>query len=99
MSHFKIVPANEFTHILHIQNTNEKAKYKVIFTLITIKGIGKRFTNLIYKSAKIRLDKRAGELKAEILMGISKSWNGLIISCNKKFVALKMSWLSWAGAS
>ena len=95
MSHFKIVPANEFTHILHIQNINEKGKDKVIFALITIKGIEKRFANLIYKSAKIRLDKRAGELKAEILMGISKSWNGLIISCNKIFITLKVSWPSW----
>ena len=54
-----------------------------------------RFANLIYKSAKIRLDKRAGELKAEILMGIFKSWNGLIISCNEKFITLKVSWPSW----
>ena len=95
MSHFKIVPANEFTYILYIQNTNEKRKDKVIFALIAIKGIGKRFANFIYKSAKIRLDKRAGELKAKILMGISKSWNGLIISCNEKFITLKVSWPSW----
>ena len=95
MSHFKIVPANEFTHILHIQNTNEKGKDKVIFALITIKVIGKRFANLIYKSAKIRLDKRARELKANILMGIFKSWNGLIISCNEKFITLKVSCPSW----
>ena len=36
MSHFKIVPANEFTHILHIQNINEKGKDKAIFAIIAI---------------------------------------------------------------
>ena len=66
-----------------------------MFALTAIKGIGKRSANLIYKSTKIRLDKRAGELKAEILMGISKSWNGLIISSNEKLITLKVSWPSW----
>ena len=95
MSHFTIVPANEFTQNLRIKNTNEKGKNKVMFELTVIKGIWKRFANLIYKSAKIWLDKRVGELKAEILMGISKSCNGLIISSNEKFITLKVSWPSW----
>ena len=43
----------------------------------------------------ISTEKRAGELKAEIPMGISKSWIDLIISCNKKFITLKISWPSW----
>ena len=34
-------------------------------------------------------------LKAEIPMGISKSWNGLTISWNEKFISLKVSWPSW----
>ena len=55
---FPIVPAKEFIDILRIQNTNEKRKDKVMFALNVIKGIGKRFSNLIYKSTKIRLDKR-----------------------------------------
>ena len=95
MSHFTIVPANEFTQNLRIKNTNLKGKNKVMFELTVIKGIWKRFANLIYKSAKIWLDKRVGELKAEILMGISKSCNGLIISSNEKFITLKVSWPSW----
>ena len=41
MSHFTIVPANEFIQILRIQNTNEKGKDKVMFALTAIKGIGK----------------------------------------------------------
>ena len=39
----------------------------------------------------INTEKRAGELKAEIIMGISISWNDLIISCNEKFITLKVS--------
>ena len=35
------------------------------------------------------------QVKAEIPMGISKSWNGLIISWNEKFISLKVSWPSW----
>ena len=42
----------------------------------------------------INTEKRAGELKAEILMGISKSLNDLIISCNENFITLKVSWPS-----
>ena len=47
---------------------------------------------LISKIIKILLS----GLKAEISMGISKSWNGLIISCSEKFISLKVSWPSWA---
>ena len=42
----------------------------------------------------ISTEKRAGELKAEIFMGISKSLNDLIISCNEKFITLKVPWPS-----
>ena len=66
-----------------------------MFALTAIKSIRKIFASLIYKSVEISFDKRAGELKAEILMGISKSWNRLIISYNEKFITLKVSWPSW----
>ena len=63
MSHLSIVPYTEFTHILRIQNTNVKGKDKVMFALTSIKGLGRRFSNLVLKLAQIDLDKRAGELK------------------------------------
>ena len=67
MSHLSIVPNSEFTHILRIQNTNVKGKDKVMYGLTSIKGIGRRFSNLILKLAEIDLNKRAGELtEAEI---------------------------------
>ena len=67
MSHLTIVPNANFNHILRIQNTNVKGKDKVMFGLCSIKGIGKRFSNLVLKLAEIDLNKRAGELtEAEI---------------------------------
>ena len=72
MSHLSIVPNNEFTHILRVQNTNVKGKDKVMFALTSIKGIGRRFSNLILKLAEIDLDKRAGELKESDIETINK---------------------------
>ena len=46
--------------------------------------------------AEFSHNKRAGELNSIILMGISKSWNDLITSCNEKFITQKVSWPSWA---
>ena len=67
MSHLSIVPNADFTHILRIQNTNVKGKDKVMFALTSIKGVGRRFSNLVLKLAEIDLNKRAGELtEAEI---------------------------------
>ena len=48
----------EFTHILRIQNTNVNGKQKVVFAMRVIKGIGRRFSNLILKIAQIDLNKR-----------------------------------------
>lgn len=51
-----------FNHILRVLNTNIKGSQKVNFALVAIKGLGRRFTNLVLKRARIDLDKRAGEL-------------------------------------
>merc|ERR1712151_616783 len=55
-------PDAEFTHILRMQNTNVDGKHKVMFALRVIKGIGRRFSNLVCKIAQIDLLRRAGEL-------------------------------------
>ena len=57
-----MVKGEEFTHILRVQNTNVEGKRKVMFALKAIKGIGRRFSNLVLKIAQIDLSKRAGEL-------------------------------------
>ncbi|KAK4438024.1 40S ribosomal protein S18 [Sesamum alatum] len=60
--------ANEyFQHILRVHNTNVDGKHKIMFVLTSIKGIGRRFANIISKKADIDMNKRAGELSnAEI---------------------------------
>ena len=55
----------EFQHILRILNTNVEGKRNVVFGLTKIKGLGRRFTDLICKKAEIDVNKRAGELTAD----------------------------------
>ena len=57
--------SGEFQHILRILNTNIDGKHKVMFALTAIKGIGRRFANIICKKADIDINKRAGELSNE----------------------------------
>merc|ERR1712157_392875 len=55
----------EFQHILRILNTNVEGKRNIVFALTAIKGIGRRFGNIICKKAEIDINKRAGELTAD----------------------------------
>ena len=55
----------DFQHILRICNTNVDGRQKVMYALTAIKGIGRRFSNLIVKTCDIDLSKRAGELTAD----------------------------------
>ena len=43
-------------------NTNVDGRQKVMYALTSIKGIGRRFSNIICKKCDIPLNKRAGEL-------------------------------------
>ncbi|CAB4394161.1 ribosomal protein S13 [Rhizophagus irregularis] len=63
-----VVPdKNQFQHILRLLNTNVEGKTKVMFALTAIKGVGRRYSNLVCKKADIDLRKRAGELTNEEL--------------------------------
>lgn len=55
----------EFQHILRILNTNVEGKRNVVFALTKIKGLGRRFADLICKKAEVDVNKRAGELTAD----------------------------------
>jgi len=55
----------EFQHILRILNTNIDGRHKVMFALTAIKGVGRRFANVVCKKAEINTKKRAGELTNE----------------------------------
>lgn len=59
-----VIP-EKFQHILRIMNTNIDGKIKIMFALTAIKGIGRRFSNVVLKKADVDLDKRAGECSEE----------------------------------
>ncbi|CAI5473930.1 unnamed protein product [Closterium sp. Yama58-4] len=57
--------ANEgFQHILRVLNTNVDGRTKIMYALTSIRGIGRRFANIVCKKADVDLNKRAGELSA-----------------------------------
>ena len=51
----------KFQYILRILNTNVDGKQKVMYALTKIKGIGRRFANLVCKKADIDMNKRYAE--------------------------------------
>merc|ERR1711881_93139 len=59
-----VIPTN-FQHILRVMNTNIDGKRNIMFAMTAIKGIGRRYANIVLKKADIALDKRAGELSEE----------------------------------
>jgi len=46
-----VLPAN-FQHILRVMNTNIDGKRNVMFAITAIKGIGRRYANLVLKKVK-----------------------------------------------
>jgi small subunit ribosomal protein S18e len=48
----------EFQHILRVLNTNIDGKQKIVFALTAIKGVGRRFANVVCKKADVDLNKR-----------------------------------------
>merc|ERR1712025_880527 len=59
-----IIPGT-FQHILRVMNTNIDGKRNIMFAITAIKGVGRRYSNLVLKKADIDLNKRAGELSEE----------------------------------
>ncbi|KAH3673057.1 hypothetical protein WICMUC_003890 [Wickerhamomyces mucosus] len=59
--------SGNFQHILRLLNTNVDGKIKVQYALTTIRGVGRRYANLVCKKADVDLSKRAGELTQEEL--------------------------------
>merc|ERR1711964_384797 len=56
-----------FAHILRLLNTNVDGKRKIQYALTEIKGVGRRYANIVCKKADIDLRKRAGELNSDEL--------------------------------
>ena len=53
-----VIDEKKFQYILRILNTNVNGKDKVMYALTKIKGIGRRFANLVCKKADIDMNKR-----------------------------------------
>ena len=53
-----LVANEDFQHILRVLNTNVDGKQKIMFALTSIKGIGRRFANLVCKKADVDMNKR-----------------------------------------
>ena len=49
---------SNFQHILRVLNTNLDGKVKVMFALTSIRGVGRRFSNICCKKAEVELTKR-----------------------------------------
>lgn len=60
-----MMQGEEFQHILRVLNTNIDGREKVMFALTNIKGVGRRFSNLVLKKADVDLTKRAGSVTNE----------------------------------
>lgn len=60
-----VVSSADFQHILRVLNTNIDGRQKVMFAMTRIRGVGRRFANVVLKKAEVSLEKRAGELTAE----------------------------------
>merc|ERR1711998_722538 len=60
-----IFPQDQFQHILRILNTNVDGRHKIPFAITQIRGVGRRFANMVCKKAEVDLNKRAGELTSE----------------------------------
>ena len=63
---------SNFQFILRLLNTNVDGRQKIMYALTRIKGVGRRYSNLVCKKADVDLSKRyvgwmrweAGELMA-----------------------------------
>jgi hypothetical protein len=57
-----LIQGDDFQHILRLLNTNVDGKNKIMYAMTAIRGLGRRFSNLVCKKAEVDLKKRAGKL-------------------------------------
>ena len=50
--------SDDFTHIIRLLNTNVDGKEKIMYALTSIRGIGRRFANIVCKKGEIDMKKR-----------------------------------------
>lgn len=62
-----MLTTRSFQYIIRLLNTNVDGKQKVMYAMTRIKGVGRRYSNLVCKKADVDLSKRAGDLTSEEL--------------------------------
>lgn len=58
-----------FQHILRLLNTNIDGKRKIMYALTEIKGVGRRYANVVCKKADVDLAKRWVDIDACVSKG------------------------------
>lgn len=53
-----LVATDNFQHILRVLNTNVDGKQNIMYAMTSIKGLGRRFSNIVCKKAEVDLKKR-----------------------------------------
>lgn len=59
--------SQNFTHILRLLNTNIAGRDNIVTALTQVKGVGRRYANVVCKKADVDLHKRAGQLNSDEL--------------------------------
>ncbi|KAJ2247886.1 ribosomal 40S subunit protein S18B, partial [Coemansia sp. RSA 475] len=62
-----VTQKGEFEAMRRVLNTNVDGGVKVMYALTAIKGVGRRYANIVLKKADIDFSKRAGELSHDEL--------------------------------
>ncbi|KAJ1664468.1 ribosomal 40S subunit protein S18B [Coemansia sp. RSA 1813] len=62
-----VTPKDQFQAMIRLLNTNVNGNVKIMYALTAIKGVGRRYSNIVCKKADVDMAKRAGELTAEEL--------------------------------
>ncbi|KAJ2491038.1 ribosomal 40S subunit protein S18B [Coemansia sp. RSA 2050] len=62
-----VTPKDQFQDMIRVLNTNVQGNVNIMYALTSIKGVGRRYANIVCKKADIDMTKRAGEFSAEEL--------------------------------
>jgi small subunit ribosomal protein S18e len=92
-----LVAGQEFQHILRLLNTNVDGRIKIMYALTAIRGIGRRFSNIVCKKAEVDMRKRAGgATSAEVglmgFIGLGLSSQAALAFSSMQASALLRSW-------
>ncbi|KAJ1720086.1 ribosomal 40S subunit protein S18B [Coemansia erecta] len=62
-----VTPKDQFQPMLRLLNTNVDGNINIMYALTKIKGVGRRYSNIVLKKADVDISKRAGELTPDEL--------------------------------